>query len=103
MYVLFALFCTASLAHVLYFEGQEIFNHTSTTSATSATSTASSYTRVGASSGSDFITVSTLTIYLQNPTTILSLVAFALHVLGTVVLFISLACTRDYSLIPIIH
>lgn len=100
MYVLFALFCTASLAHVLYFEGQEIFNYTSTPS---STSTASSYTRVGASSGSDFITVSTLTIYLQNPTTILSLVAFALHVLGTVVLFISLACTRDYSLIPIIH
>lgn len=100
MYVLFALFCTASLAHVLYFEGQEIFNYISTTS---STSTASSYTRVGASSGSDFITVSTLTIYLQNPTTILSLVAFALHVLGTVVLFISLACTRDYSLIPIIH
>ena len=99
MYVLFALLTTASLAHVLYFEGLEIFTHTPSTT----TSSPPPYTRVGAVSGSDFMIFSNLTIYVHNPTTILSIVALFLHVFGTVVLLISLACTRDYSLIPVIH
>lgn len=58
---------------------------------------------LGAVSSSDFFVFENLSINLQNPTTILAIVALFLHILGTLVLLLGLACTRDYSLIPVIQ
>jgi hypothetical protein len=82
------LTCAGSFAHVLYLEGMGIFRTIVSTSAT----------QVGSSAGTATTTVTS--VPLDNPTTVIILIALLFHVIGTLVLIVGLIWTRDEALCP---
>lgn len=86
IYVIVIIGATAALAHTLYFEVRELFYTASARLLETQ----------------NYVNVFGLNVQVDNPTTILAFLPVIIHILGTIVLLLGLACIRDYSFIPII-